>query len=292
MFDSKRNQIIGAAVFVFMLISIPLSFSLVKQSQIFKSHASESNSDSLETLLRKAQATPSASLSPTTSPLDEIKKMTEVAGSGTPTPGSLGASTDNLAFGPTLSFKVTLEGRPVGKNAAKLFVGIASGTPAKTPTYLLSFTVDLPDSGEFSGLSLAGLNPGSVYTAYLKGPVQLATSSAFTMAPNVSSLNNSLPLTLLTGDLNQDNIINSADYTIAKNAYGSTSASSNWNPAADFNLDGVVNNVDLGYILKNFSQTGTSGTWYSPPPATGSGVPVGGPESTSSGNYWLWVPQL
>jgi len=103
------------------------------------------------------------------------------------------------------------------------------------------------------------------------------------MSPTETNLNSSQPLFLTTGDLNEDNTINSADYTIAKNLYGTTPASSEWNFRVDFNLDGIINNVDLAYIIKNFGKTGVSSTWLSAPAtATGSGSPSGG--------YWLWVP--
>lgn len=277
--------------FIVILISIPITFTLVKNTQIFKSSAFEQELEEKDSKERIIGALPSPGPKeiPDTSPLSELEsliKNTSTASSIlSPTPGSSTPTPTpevNLAFGPILNIKVQIEGRPAGKQAGKAFVGLSSGTAKANPSYLLTFTIDFPDSGEFKGLSLAGLNPGSVYTAYVKGAAQIDSASTFTMGATETKLNNGQPLNLVTGDLNEDNTINSADYTLAKSLYGTTKSSSNWNLRADFNLDGVINNLDLSYILKNFGKTGASNTWYSPPPqASGSGTPSG---------YWLWVP--
>lgn len=294
------KQILIIAGFLLALISIPLSFTLIKNTQIFQSQANlEKKSTSLNQQVTKV-ATKSATASqevPADSPMSDLKKLLEGA-PGTSTTGTSGKPDSptptpevNLAFGPTLNFKVTLEGRAAGKNAAKIFIGIASGGATTKPTYILTFTVDVPDSGSFSGLSLAGLNPGSSYTAYVKGPAQIDSASTFSMGPTESSLNNGQAITLLSGDLNEDNTINSADYTIAKSLYGSTSASSNWNSRADFNLDKLINNLDLAYVIKNFGKTGSSSIWYSSTPtATSSGTPAASSSGSPAGGYWLWIP--
>ncbi len=119
----------------------------------------------------------------------------------------------------------------------------------------------------------------------------------------VTNLNNNQPLVLLTGDLNEDNIINAADYSIAKASYGSMVGSPNWNDNVDFNKDGIINSLDLVILMKNFGRSGNSGTWYSPTPPFGSASAIsqGGsprfaveagyqPATASSGGYWLWVP--
>jgi hypothetical protein len=55
---------------------------------------------------------------------------------------------------------------------------------------------------------------------------------------------------LLTGDINQDNIINSIDYS---------QLNTNWftsNAATDLNKDGLVNSIDYSYMNKNWLVTG------------------------------------
>lgn len=274
MFETWQQKA-ALAVFIFLLLTIPIGSYLLSQRQTFRSRASEGPKIATGSATPLEEATASSLISP----LDQIKQLTNALkeASASPTPVTA------FSFGPTLGFKLSLEGRPEGKMTSKVFVGISEGKAQNPPKYLLSFTIDLPDTGIFTNLSLAGLNAGSNYTAYLKPTVQIATSSSFIMSPTVSYLNNNKPLNLLTGDLNQDNVINSADYSIEKALLGTNSNFKNWNPDADFNLDGVVNSIDLAYIIKNMAKTGDSGVWTSTP------TKPSGTTSSSSG-YWLWMP--
>lgn len=284
---------IALAGFFIILISIPVAATLVKNTQIFNSGAFEKGTPEKGSQQYIVGAIPSPSPSPkevpTSSSLSELEALIQNSTNQSSTPSVSTTTTPaptpevNLAFGPILNMIIEIEGRPAGKQAAKAFVGLSSGSVKVSPTYLLTFTIDFPDSGVFKGLSLAGLNPGSVYTAYIKGPGQIDFASTFTMGATETSLNNNQPITLTSGDLNEDNTINSADYTIAKSSYGATPSSKSWNSLADFNQDKIINNLDLALISKNFGKTGASGTWYSPPPqASSSGTPAGG--------YWLAVP--
>lgn len=271
----SNKELLGIIVFVLILGTIPVAFALVKSSQILNSNAS---------------TTPKASPTPVTK-AHEVPNTSPLSGLATPPP----SPTPDIAvtFGPTLSFKIAMEGRAANDEAGKVFIGIGAGQPTTRPTYVLSFTVNVPSSGSFQGLSLAGLNLNSGYTAYIKGPSQIDVAIPFTMVPTNNVLNNNQPINLLSGDLNEDNVINSADYTIARNAYGSTKSSSKWDPLADFNNDGVINNLDLAFIIKNFGKTGASGAWYSSPPpvATSSATPATSSGGTSGvGGYWMWVP--
>lgn len=294
MFGLTRSQTISLIGFLIMVISIPLGFSLLKRSQIFSSKATSTvkqdkpaSTDETVTKLREI---------PPSSPLSDLKKLLESTSSpATQNPSPTPAV--SLSFGPTLNLKVNMEGRPKDKNGGKVFVGIAAEQPIAKPTYLLAFTIDMPDSGEYRGLSLAGLTSGATYTAYVKGPSQVDVASTFNMSPTEINLNSGQPLSLPSGDLNEDNTINSADYTIVKNSFGTTPTSTGWTERADFNLDQVINNLDVSLLLKNFGKSGASGTWYSPTPqASGSATlnlstPQGtGPASRPTGGYWLWVP--
>ena len=266
MFDSVKSKIF-LGFYVFLILSIPVGAYFIQQRQ----SASVSASNPLQRTI-------------THIPDDDVTPK-----SSTPTPSpNLSEDTDTTllpsSYGPTLKLILKLEGRPEGKEASKVFVGIAEGTITQKPKYLLTFNLDLPDSGVFEGLSLAGLTSGSQYTAYIKGPAQIVSASTFTMSPSSTNLNNNQPITLVSGDLNDDNAINSGDYSIALSAYGSNSTSGNWNLNTDLNLDGVINTYDLSIISKNLSKIGDSGLWTSPPPATKSGSPTGG--------YWFWMPEI
>lgn len=284
MFQTTKQKLI-LGVYVFLILSIPLGSYVASQSQNIRSKANEP-----KTITK--QATNSASLSA----LEDLKNMAKNKATSSSTLSNLTdlnspASSSAVSFGPTLILKLILEGRPANNQAAKVFVGIAEGSPGSSPKYLLSFTIDLPASGLFTGLSMAGLTEGTQYSAYIKGPAQIATSSAFLLGPGATNLNSGQALILLSGDLNDDNMIDQKnDYNIALQAFGSHSGDANWNGLADLNLDGVVNNFDLLYITKNIGLTGNSGPWQSTP-QTG-GIPQGGPETSSSGGYWFWMPSL
>lgn len=270
----KQRLILG--LFIFLILSMPVGAYLISQNQTVKSSASEPK-PKLATITPKASQTlPSSFPSTEPSPSD--------------------SSTIATSIGPTLSLKANLEGRPKEDQSTSLFVGIVEGDLTTNPKFLLNFTLDLPAGGTYGNLSLAGLNPGSKYTALLKGSAQIATSSAFIMSPAVSNLNEGEGLNLLSGDLNDDNIINSADYSIAEKAFGATPRASNWVEFADLNKDGMVNVIDLSIISKNLGQTGASGSWTSPLPQNAtSSAQINNPSnqgspSGNSGGYWLWVP--
>lgn len=278
MFTSFKQRLL-LGMFIFLMLSVPVGAYLVSQTQTYKSKASEP----------KQQKLPITSVKPATSSAKELFSLSEKNLAVTPSPQPTAAPSTTVAtsLGPTLSLKAKLEGRAQDNQQTRLFVGIMEGSLTLNPKFLLNFTVDLPANGQYSNLSLAGLNPGTKYTALLKGSAQIATSSAFVMSPTNTNLNDGQALNMLSGDLNDDNAVTAADYSIAQRALGSTPTSANWNENADLNKDGVVNVLDLGIINKNLGQVGASGTWTSPllQTATPSGtlVPQG---------YWIWVPGL
>jgi len=285
----KQRLLLG--IYIFILLSIPAGAYLASQYQNIKSSAKENSSP---TPLPKV--TPKPNLSPAKQLLSTSESNAKQTGSSQQASSSASPPSPTIAtsFGPTLSLKVNLEGRPSIDQSTKLFVGIIEGSLTNTPKYLLSFNIDLPKSGQYSNLSLAGLTSGTKYTAILKGSIQIATSSAFIMAPSVTNLNGGEMVNLLSGDLNQDNVINNTDLSIAQKAIGSKASSANWNEAADLNKDGVINIFDLVIISRNNGQVGATGAWTSPPPkvasssASLSSSPIGSPEG---GGYWMWIPQ-
>lgn len=284
----KQRLLIG--VYIFIIVSIPIGAYLAQEAKVFKSSANENKPVS--------KSTPKSTLSPAQSLLKDAENKLL---SSSPTPVSKpspdsSTTTTATSFGPTLSLKITIEGRQSGNYATKLFIGIVEGALGENPKFLLSFTVDLPSSGEYSNLSLAGLSPGTNYTAMLKGDGQISASSSFTMSPAVTNLNNGAPINMLSGDLNEDNVVNSADLAILESALGATPKSSNWNQDADYNGDGIINMFDLAILSNNVGKVGASGAWTSPVPKISSPsasltspAAVGGPNNNSG--YWMWVPK-
>lgn len=291
MFQTLTSRLL-LGIYIFILLSIPVGAYLVSQSKTIKSSAQEQ-----KPAKPIAKITPKPTFSPAKDLLESARAALGSSITNSPAPSSTTNSPEIATnFGPTLSFYAILEGRPIDNQATKMFVGILEGNLTTNPKFLLSFTVDLPSTGKYSNLSLAGLNPGIRYTALLKSSAQIATSSAFIMSPTVSNINEGQPMNLLSGDLNEDNIINSADYSIAQKIIGATSKSSNWNENADLNKDGTVNAFDLGIIAKNMGKIGESGAWTSPILKTAtssadlSSPSVGGPNNESG--HWIWVPNL
>ncbi len=292
MFSTFRQKLI-LGIYVFILLSIPIGAYLASEYQNISGSAKAQK----PTVAPPIQIPPKPFTSPAKGLLNASAGMagTDSAAS----PSALSSTTESTianTYGPTLSLKANLQGRPANNQATKLFVGIMDGDLTSNPKFLLNFTVDLPASGEYSGLSLAGLTPGSRYTALLKGSAQIATASAFVMSPNVTHLNDDQPVNLLSGDLNDDNVVNSADYSIAQKALGTSPNSNTWNENADLNKDSLINAFDLAIISKNIGQVGASGAWTSPIPKVASSSaslaapPVGGPLGSTNG-YWVWVPK-
>lgn len=278
MFSSLKLKLL-LGLYVFILVSIPVGAYLVSQNKTVKSKAQEPITKPPVKQTPKPAASPAKELLSTPSP--------------SPNPSSPTIANN---FGPTLSLKAAMEGRTTDFST-KLFVGIMEGL-SSNPKFLLSFTIDLPKSGAYSNLSLAGLTSGNKYTAILKGSAQIATASGFIMSPTVTNLNSGETVNMLSGDLNEDNMINPADYSIARAALNSTPASKNWNSAADLNKDGVVNIFDLAIISKNIGQVGATGTWTSPIPTksatpsanlSADSPPIGGPAGSADG-HWIWIP--
>ena len=305
---STKHKIILSSL-VFLVVIIPLASFIIAyrfKAQL-NSQASENNTPTIEDLsLRPIVDNPT----PRKSLLDELKEDLEEESSEESDESNdiLTSGGTTLNLGPTLNFKLSIEGRPkTMQQETKLFVGLASGQAKTDPQYLLSFTVEASSSGEPKELlPLSGLNVGETYTAYLKGQTTLVASSTFTVKPTTANLGT---INLLTGDLNDDNAVTQSDKDILMKSYGAREGSSKWNPLADLNLDGVVNTADLAFITKNMNKDGASGPWGSklPASATASATPSGSlnlDESTPSASpqggprdvpgeqkgYWMWVP--
>ncbi|MBI3486091.1 hypothetical protein HY025_04080 [Candidatus Daviesbacteria bacterium] len=284
--DFFSSQKLWIVIFLIIIIAIPTGAFLIKQRRDTQNNTLQQNYNKTVT----KDSTSSAKEVPKNLPIDVILN------GGSDSSNSASASQTPAAqinFGPTLNFKVNLEGRPASNQAtSNMFVGIAAGSiPTTNPQYLLTFTVPIGADGSYSGLSLAGLTIGNTYLAYLKGPAQIASSSAFVVQPASANLNSGTPLTLLTGDLNEDNIINSLDYGLAKNNFGTTSSSANWNANMDFNLDGIINVIDLGYIRKNLNKVG-DGNLYISRVSTTSAILNQPSQGGVEGGYWMWFPKF
>ena len=283
MFSTFKTRIM-LGVYIFLILSIPMGAYLASQYQTYKSSASEGKKPVV-----KNTPLPSSPSSAAQELLSLSQSNLPDSSSPSPSPDA-SSPTVATSFGPTLSLKISIEGRPKDNQATKLFVGIVEGSLSQNPKFLLSFSVNVGKDGTYSNLSLAGLTTGSSYTALVKGSAQIAASSTFVMSPTITNLESGTAINMLTGDLNEDNVINTSDYSLVQNALGNTTSSANWNDNLDLNKDGVINLFDLAIINKNMNQIGASGAWTSPLPQVS--TPSASINNSSPiGGYWMWLPK-
>ena len=101
-------------------------------------------------------------------------------------------------------------------------------------------------TGKFALPPIAGLTESTYHIRYDTAGYlsRLQTNAAMTNGITVTAPQ------LLSGDLNDDNLINSIDWSVMN---------TNWftaDPVADINLDTLVNSLDFSFLNKNW---GTSG---------------------------------
>lgn len=99
------------------------------------------------------------------------------------------------------------------------------------------------------------------FTLYIRHASYLRTWRSVTIVAGQTLI---LPdVTLLAGDLNQDDRIDELDAIIIGHAWNSTPADTHWNPRADITTDGVVDIRDMVGVQYNFL-IAAPGPW--PPP--------------------------
>ncbi len=154
------------------------------------------------------------------------------------------ATTQTTSFSKTISFDgvtVTVSGTITVDTTAKtlsatLTLKAVNSTSGAT-IFSKTFTINL-SFGNMSSLNFA-LNIPAV-------PLMLAASCSV----NVGS-----PATCMvsrTPDLDHDDTVNIIDIAMIANAYGSTTGSARYNPAADLNADGTVNIIDVAIAAADF----------------------------------------
>jgi uncharacterized repeat protein (TIGR01451 family) len=143
----------------------------------------------------------------------------------------------------TVSGKVVLPGCQNPAQPMRFELRPTDGSGAFTRLATLS------SDGSFS-LSLL---PAKRYQVAVKGDRWLQkVVSVDASGGDVSGAN----VTLVPGDINDDNRVDDADFELLADAFGSRSGQSNWNDAADLNCDGKVNIYDLGLLADNFGKNG------------------------------------
>ncbi|HTQ10423.1 MAG TPA: dockerin type I domain-containing protein, partial [Fimbriimonadaceae bacterium] len=129
-------------------------------------------------------------------------------------------------------------------------VTIVLRNPGST-TALETHTVTLDASGNYSFTT--NLLPGT-YDIAAKAShwLRQRLANQTMLGSGMTGVN----FSLINGDVDGNNTISLSDFGKLKLAYGSTSASSNWNPNADLNGNGTVSLSDFGILKLNYGKAG------------------------------------
>ncbi len=132
----------------------------------------------------------------------------------------------------------------------------ASGAVTQAPTNGLLFTITYSVLARTTGSPIAvfdQVSPSgwSCECALLSNSVTRNSFTSNVQGGNIVSPPTNDPL---VGDLDHDCVVDIHDAAIIAYAFGSTPASSNWNPAADLNHDGTVSIIDAAMLAFNFGQ--------------------------------------
>lgn len=96
--------------------------------------------------------------------------------------------------------------------------------------------------------------PAGNYTWRAKGPQFLANSGPVSLTGTGATT--AEMGTMSTGDANDDNSVNVADFSIARRTFGLQIGDPGYDGRADFNGDGIVNAADYSLLMQNFGSSG------------------------------------
>ena len=119
-----------------------------------------------------------------------------------------------------------------------------------TKSYFFTRTITLNADGSYALPAI----PADLYHVKVKGSKWLAVVSDVDTRQGNAALN----AALFTGDVNNDNRVDSTDFGLLTGAYN-TSASipgSGYDPTCDLNCDGVVDSTDFGLLIGDYGYTG------------------------------------
>ncbi len=112
-------------------------------------------------------------------------------------------------------------------------------------------TATLDASGNYSFAT--AVTPGT-YNIGAKGPHWLRQIQRNRIIPSLGLTG--VNFSLINGDIDGSNVVDTADYTILKAAFGSLPGDSNWNPNADLDGDGAVGLSDFAILKGNLGKEG------------------------------------
>lgn len=148
----------------------------------------------------------------------------------------------------TLNGTVALQGRNAGSPPMSVVLSVEM---IQNSTVVSTHTPTTTTGGAFTISSI----PFGNYNVRVKHSQYLAVSSnaAFSAASAVATVNFG---TLRAGDVNNDNRVTLADFSLLAGSINRSTGQSGFNALADLNGDGAVSLVDFSLLAGNFNQTG------------------------------------
>ena len=147
---------------------------------------------------------------------------------------------------------VTWQGRPAQPNTLQqlpitLTLRLTSGGP------YFDFATQNTDSSGYFTVTVTGL-PAGTYNWRVKGPKYLANAGQVVLSGGPQQ---SVEMGLMkVGDANNDNVVNTIDFTILKGTFGKALGDPGYDQRADFNGDNRVNVTDFTLQKSNFGLGG------------------------------------
>ena len=185
---------------------------------------------------------------PTDTPVDTATSTLVPTSTYTETPTSTPTGTATPT--PVLVGHVTWQGRPVQPHALQQ---LPITLTLKMDSTEVNYPTTTTDASGFFTASLSSL-PAGTYSWRVKGPKYLANSGTVTITGgSVTSVEMGL---MLTGDANNDNVVDSRDFILLKRAFGTTSGDPGYDDRVDFTGDLTVNSVDFNLLKRNFGVGG------------------------------------
>ena len=213
-----------------------------------------------ETATLTLTPTPTDTATATASPTDTATPTPTETGTETPTPThtvtatATATQTDLATSTPTDT--ATSTPTATATPAALMWGEVTlQGRPAKPdPSWVMPLTVDVPGVGTFSpstdqyGRFLVTLPPSIPLSIHVKGLTTLRNiKNNVLLAPGTNTVDLG---TLLSGDCNDDNVVDIVDFSIFRSRFGTDDAQT------DFNGNGLVDIFDFSLLRTNFGRTG------------------------------------
>jgi hypothetical protein len=159
-------------------------------------------------------------------------------------------STPTMTPSPIIVGHVTWQGRPLQPAALQQLPITLTLKSAAGET---DYPIQNSDASGFFTDSVTGL-PSGLYLWRVDGPKYLASSGTVTIT---GAWTTSVEAGLMrAGDCNDDNVVNSMDFTILKSTFGKSNGQPGYDGRADFTGDTVVNSLDFSLLKGNFGQAG------------------------------------